>query len=219
MKSVLIASCLVTFVSTTVWAVPPSQMSEDFSGSVGNAGFDGGFGTIFFTNPGTGGVDGTDDGFLLVNSVATGNFGAADNGLIFSGLNVDYIDSGVTEIDFWLNDVGEFDDFEIHLSIGTRPGSIWTFTEGFVPANGEWNQFSVDLSDETLWTRTHGSEGTFEDALRNVSGFVFRHDNAPYTLLPNQTMGDLGIDNIALVPEPATLAILLLAGGWALRRR
>lgn len=200
-------------------ADPPPQLSENFDATVGNAGFGGGFGTMSHTNPGSGGVDGANDGFLLVDSFADGNFGAADNGPIFSGANVDYIESGITGVTFWLNDVGEADDFEIHLNIGTRPGNIWTYTEGFNPTNGQWTQHSVDLTDESLWTRTHGSDGTFEDALRNMSAFMFRHDNAPFMMTPDPTSGDVGIDNIALVPEPASLALLLVGCGCLLRRQ
>ncbi len=210
-------TCLI--LASTAIALPPPQFGENFDQSAGTAGFSGGFGTITYENPGTGGVDGVDDGFLLVTSFVSGNFGAADNGPTFTGSDVDYIENGITEITFWMNDVGEADNFEIHLSIGARPGNMWTYTEGFFPTNGEWNQFSVDLTDESLWTRTHGVTGTFEDALRNVTGFVFRHDNAPYTLLPDPTLGDLGIDNIALVPEPATLSLMIVTVGMISRRR
>lgn len=210
---------LVATLATPVLADPPAQTFEDFENEGDTAGFGGGTGT--YDNPGSGGVGGIDDGFLRISTDFETNFGAADFGEIFSGPDVDYIESGITGMTFWLNDVGEADDFEIHVSLGQLRDNIWTTTAGFVPGDNEWLEFKVDFTDESAWTRTHNrdSELTFQDAMRNVERILFRHDLPPFGQFPDQTDGDLGIDRIELTPEPTSVGLLLLGGLFALRRR
>lgn len=207
--------------ASPVLAGPPAQMSEDFQEFGETAGFGGGTG--IYDNPGTGGVGGADDGFLRVTSSPPETpafFAAADFGEIFSGFGVDYIESDITGMSFWLNDVGDPNDFEIHVLFGQLRINVWTTVAGFVPGDNEWVQFSVDFTDEAAWTRTHDRKPdlTFQDALHNVERILFRHDLPPFEHTPDPTFGDLGIDRIELIPEPATLGLLFI-GGWLLLRR
>ncbi len=211
---------VVAAFAIRVGAVPPAQTLEDFSS--GTSGFFGG--SESYSNPLTGGVGGVDDGFLRVANSIPFNLGTADFGHLFSGPDVDYEASGITGMSFWLNDVDQADDFEIHVSIGTGlfdgVANMWSTTLGFVPTHNEWRQFSVDFTDAGQWTQIHGTgEESFEEALRNVTKLMFRHDRAPIVSNPDGTSGELGIDRIRLTPEPATATCLLLGVALVLKRR
>jgi len=200
--------------SARAYADAPAQMFEGFTDG-STRGFGGGTGGYF--NPATGGVDGVGDGFLMISSSFDNRFAAADFGGLFTGPNVDYLASGVTGLEFWLNDVGQPDPFEIHVGFGVTPqagaSNIWFTRAGFQPVAGQWTRFTVDFTDPSQWIRTHGSAGTFEDALSHVTRLVFRHDVDPIVQSPDPISGDLGIDSIRLLPEPASALILLVGVG------
>ncbi len=187
---------------------------EDFPAERGTAGF---FSGANLSNPGTGGVGGEGDGFLLISLSSPGNFGAATDRTEFTG---NLLADGVTGFSFYLNDVGTSEDFEIHVGIGTPATSFWLYTQGFHPPENSWQEFFVDVRNEALWTRIQGTD-TFLSALQNSQRLLFRHDLPPLVGSPDPISGDLGIDRITVVPEPASLAPLLIAGllVYARRRR
>lgn len=150
-------------------------------------------------NPGSGGVDGPADGFLRVSTSFAGNHGARNIEPAYQG---DWIAAGITELTLWLNDVEADQAFEIHVLLSDGfVASTWQYNEGFVPPNGCWRQFRVDLTDAAKWTQTRG-EGTFEQVLRHVDRVTIRHDLAPYFDFPDGIVGELGIDHITLGPVP-----------------
>ncbi len=176
---------------------------DDFSGADTN-GWGGGVTT---TNPGTGGADGLGDGFLQLSVEESGNFGAFSNNLNYQG---DWSAAGITGVTFRLNDVGADESFEFHLLLSDQlggGGTTYQHNTGFDPPNGAWQQVSLSLSDPTQWTRIRGS-ASFEDVLGDVAAVHFRHDLVPHTASPDGIVGDLGIDDVSLVPEPATWAVL-----------
>lgn len=163
----------------------------------------------------SGGVGGDGDGFLKVANTQPIQFGTRTLAPEFAG---DLLADGVTGFSLWLKDVGEFDDFQIHVGVGTAFVNYWLYTVPFVPT-GEWTEFYVDLTDTANWERIIGLSGTFEEAMANCDRLLIRHDRAPFEQFPETKVGDLGIDRITVVPEPG--ALLLLAGGLPLllRRR
>ena len=217
---------LLTLATLAVWACPVHAgptvgFVEDFP-AVAGAGSWGGGASV--SNPGTGGYGGAGDGFLLVSTYTTptpgGNLGTRSSGPEYVG---DWIGAGVTQIRVWLNDVNAPDVLEIHASLGNvgefppSPPSFWQYNVGFIPPQGRWAEFVVDLTSAN-WTRTIGS-GTITDAFHNVSKLHFRHDLEPYQGPPDPVFGDVGIDHILLsnglvgvtprsitVPEPVQLA-------------
>ncbi|TVQ61874.1 MAG: hypothetical protein EA379_05940 [Phycisphaerales bacterium] len=189
---------------------------EDFVGAGNLGGFSGG--SSAYENPGTGGVGGVDDGFLLVRNDSPNNFGAADFAGNFSG---NWIANGVTGISFWLNDINNQDNPEIHFGLGIPFVNFWQYNPGFTPGHNEWTQFTIDLSnpDESQWTRIIG-DGSLVDALSDVQRILFRHDTAPFIQFPDLFEGEVGIDRILLIPSPGAAALLLLGlGAGAGRRR
>ncbi|MCH8273284.1 MAG: PEP-CTERM sorting domain-containing protein [Armatimonadetes bacterium] len=185
---------------------------EDFPAAGGTAGF---FSGATLSNPGTGGVGGAGDGYLLVTREFEGHFGAATMRTEFTG---DLIADGVTGFSLWLNDVGDNEVFEVHVGVGTANQNFWLYTVPFTPPDNEWGYFYADVTNAGAWTQIMGS-GTFEDALRNSNRLLIRHDLEPFVQHPDEIAGDLGIDQITVVPEPATLLALTGLVALALRRR
>lgn len=150
------------------------------------------------SNPGTGGVDGAGDGYLMLASAFAGNFGSRNGGDVYFG---DFNEAGITLISFYLNDVQSPESFSIHFLVtGGVPESTWQYDAGFTPPNNQWQRYSVDLTDQTKWTCTSGS-ATLAEVLGSVSRIHFRHDLPPYSQFPDPIAGTLGIDNIELASD------------------
>jgi len=161
------------------------------------------------SNPGTGGYLGAGDGYLLVSapSMSTNNLGTASFGPEFTG---NWTAAGITQVRVWLNDVGTDDPLEIHFSTGNG-ANFWQYNVAFLPPHNQWAQFTVDLTNSANWTRIIGFTGTFAQALSNVDRVHLRHDNAPFSQVPNPVTGDVGIDRLLLtngiVDVPAAGAV------------
>ncbi len=192
-----------------------------------NGGSDQGFSSsqTVVTNVASGGVGGAGDGYLSIDSAGfTVNLGAATSDADLTGCLSD-----VGTIQFSLNDIGADEALEIHVGFGVNGGgNFWQANAGFAPPNGSWQQFEVDLTDESQWTQTIGS-GSFADAKANANRFLIRHDNAPYMQIPDALDGDFGVDGITLVGiervpaatgwSLAGLALLCLIAGAAILRQ
>ncbi len=191
----LTGSCVVIglLLVRPTWAAEPGFV-EDFPAAGGIAGF---MPPFLLDNPGTGGVGGEGDGYLRTTREFAGNLGAATDRAEFNG---DLAADGVTGFGVYLNDVGIFDDLEIHVGVGTRFSNFWLYTEGFHPTNGEWTYFEVDLTDETKWTQIHGSGGDFFEAIALSQRLLFRHDLPPFVFDPDPVVGDFGIDRVTVLP-------------------
>ena len=193
---------------------------EDFNSGTG--GFGGGS-TV--TQVASGGVGGASDGFLQVSNAAPSNLGTFSQAAPLVGnLPADH----VTGYSFWLRDVGANNNHVIHVGIGTAFTNFWLSVPGFVPPDGTWQQFSVDVTDPSQWVQIIGS-GTFQQAVGNTTHLLFRHDLPPLMQNPDPASGDFGLDRIQVLPAPvpavsgpgrAALGALVVAlAALALHRR
>jgi hypothetical protein len=188
----LLIPCLAFPIA--VLAQPSAGFVEDFATTLGEFG-----GGDSYSNPGTGGVGGATDGFLLVERAKPFHFGTRSFAAAFTG---DYLAAGITKIRFALNDVGADQVFAIHFGIGAGGGNFWLYTTAFTPPENAWAEFEVDLTNEALFTRIRGS-GTFAEALSGATNILIRHDLPPLTDSPDDIAGELGIDHIQLIgPAP-----------------
>jgi hypothetical protein len=148
------------------------------------------------SNPGTGGVLGASDGYMLIETPVLGNWGAASGGTEYTG---NWHTPGITQVKVWLNDVGTDDLLEVHFSIGNTH-NFWQYNVGFLPPLHSWGQFTVDLTAAASFTQiiVNPPGGTFATALDTVERIHFRHDKAPYVQAPNTIVADGGIDEILL---------------------
>ncbi len=166
------------------------------------------------TNPETGGVGGLGDGYLKIAQLSSPfNFGSHNDEQNYAG---DWTAAGITHVSFFLNDVNTDENFSFHFLITGAEGdpggeSSWQYNTGFDPPNGDWQQYVIDLTGDANWTRIRGS-ASFADVLADVADAHFRHDLPPFIMSPNPIAGDIGIDNITLVPEPGSLTLLIGVG-------
>ena len=212
----MVAGCWVVILclASAARAVTPGFV-DDFS-APGTAGWSGSTGQ---SNPGTGGVGGAGDGFLRIANAFTSNFGSMNVGADYTG---DWTAAGITDVSFHLNDVDADQNLSFHFllsSPGGSAGTTWQHNTAFIPPNAQWQQFSVNLSNEADWTRIRGTL-SLAQVLQDVGTVHFRHDLAPYFANPDPIQAEIGVDNITLiVPEPSTAAIAAVFGCAALCRR
>jgi len=177
-------------IAATANASPTLGFHEEFNGG----GVDAWTGGSAPTNPGTGGVGGAGDGYLLLANPSPAHFGAFSADPAFVG---NWTTAGITQIRVYMNDVGAADDFQIHLALGSN-SNFWQRDAAIVPPHGQWAEFVIPLDGPTGWTRIIGTTGTFAQALTNVVKIHFRHDLPAFSQMPDDIAGDLGIDRILL---------------------
>ncbi len=191
-----------------------SPFTEDFTDGT-NRGWGGG---AFVSSPVTGGVGGAGDGFLRIATEEDAFLGSRNRGIEYAG---DYIAAGVTTIKLWLADIEGDQELDVHLAIGRRT-NLWLFNEGFAPT-AEWSEFTVDLTDKSLWTQIAGGDAglTFTDALSSADRMLIRHDPAPFAPVamgPDLITGEVGVDRIQFIPAPGS-ALPLIGLALVLARR
>lgn len=187
-----VAAAALLLAGASIHAATPCVMQQ-FSAANDLGGFGGG--SESYTNPGTGGVGGASDGFLIVGNSMIAFLGTFNNTPEFTG---DFLGAGVSRISFWMNHVSG-DPLEIHLVIGTAFGTVWQYNEPFVPVAGEWRKYSANISlNEADWTRILGG-GSLADALTSGDRLLFRNDFAPYGQFPDAVVAELGLDNVRLI--------------------
>ena len=173
-----------------VWGNPVPGFVEDWTGTE----LHGWAGNSVLSNPGTGGVGGSGDGFLIFSRTNSGHLGTASHGIEYGG---DWLAAGISLVRFRLKDVGAPDPLEIHFVLGVSQQNVWQYNLGFAAPDTGWAMFTVDLASPD-WTQIIGT-GSFADALQHVDSVHFRHDRAPYGQFPDNIAGDVGVDRLELV--------------------
>jgi hypothetical protein len=140
-------------------------------------------------------VGGDGDGFLQVGRTTSGHLGIRSFGSEYAG---DWSAASVTQVRFWLRDVGADETLEIHFGIGT-PLNFWQSDQGFIPPAGQWAEYLVDLTGPAGFTHIISLDGLdFDAALAAADRIHFRHDLSPYAQLPDPIIGDFGVDRVLL---------------------
>ncbi len=200
---------LAALLASPAAAGPTIGFVEDFAGAGNLSGWTS---SAENSNPGTGGVGGAGDGYLrTARSAFAGQLGAHST---FSEYIGDWIAAGADRIRLSLNDVGADQALEVHVSIG-NPSNFWQYNVGFIPPNGAWAEFTVDLTDSTAFTQIIDFAGgaTWSEALRAVDRVLVRHDLPPFTQTPNTILGEFGIDGIKIEASLIDVDALPVAGG------
>jgi hypothetical protein len=205
----ILAALILCFLAQQVHAVSVGQLA-DFqggttanwqNGAVGNA--------IAPVNVATGGPLGAGDRYLRI---ASDGSGAGGKLTVFNRDQWlgDYVAEGVTSIEVDLRNEGNV-ALSIRLAFKTGPGT--SGVGGFLsqtmllPVGSGWQHFSISLAPGALIPINNpGPWASFF-----IGEVRFIHQVGSSNLTGDNVVGRLGIDNIRVVPEPATLA--LFAGG------
>lgn len=182
-----------------------------------------GMGSSLFdpVNVPTGGPAGAGDNFLRAAAIGGGGAGSrlaiandaqwAGNYLGLDAIEMDVINLGGS--DLFLRLVFEDPLFGPPTNIAFSDNPI------LVPANSGWMHISFPIHPAAL----QAGLGSVLAALANTTVLRIYHsaaDNFPNPLFPiTPVVAALGIDNIALVPEPGLLALMGIGGAWAASRR
>jgi hypothetical protein len=204
--SSLVLASIVALAAPASAATP--GFVEDFSADTG------GFGVMgsTVTHVTTGGVGGAADPYISISNAGPMQLGSFSQALDLVGnLPAD----GVTGYSFWLRDTGANHNLEIHVGVGLAFSNFWLSVPGFVPPDGSWQQFSVDVTDPSQWVQIIGT-GTFQAALATTDRVLFRHDTPPLTQFPPSVAADFGLDRIQVLPVPADVPTISAPGHAAL---
>ena len=155
------------------------------------------------SNPRTGGVGGTGDGYLRIARAGfEGQLGAKNVNADYAG---NWLSGGADRVKFSLNDVDGDQNLEIHFVVGSQ-NSFWLYELGFIPPENKWVEFTVDLSDTASFTNIIDFTGqSFSEALTGVDRVQIRHDVAPFIQNPDLTIGDFGVDDFKI--ESTTVGV------------
>jgi hypothetical protein len=163
----------------------------------------------------SGGPLGNIDAYLDVASTGTGRANSkmiTYNAAQWTG---NYVTAGVTGITTQMADFGSsplFMRIAIQDSFGSEYGSS---TAVMLPADSQWHSVNFDMTPAGLTLIQGGSSAT--QALSNIGVLrILSAQNGP-SFMGDTIQATLGIDDIAAVPEPASLGSLLT--GLLLRRR
>lgn len=208
--SVCVVSVASLGIGGAAFAVQPGHI-QDFPIPGDLHGFSGG--SQVYDNPGTGGVGGAGDGYLIVRNNTVGRLGTLSLNFEYFG---DWITQGASGVSFYLQNGATPEALEIHFGIGNQ-NNFWQLSTGFIPT-AQWTLHTVDFLTPSNWVRTHGS-GTFQEALSAADRVHWRHDLAPYIPSPNAVAGDFALDRIMVLPAPGPLVLALGGLLVASRRR
>lgn len=210
MKCLRVAAVVVTLVASRTMAADTSFVQTWSSGTLA-----GWFSQAQLSNPGTGGVDGAGDGFLLIERTPddfAGPLGvhARDDAEVQAFLG-DYVAAGAVSVTGWFKNFGDT-PIEVHVGIAGGQfggGSRYMSVPGIaLPVGGGWVEGTFMISGNDLqWIGFGDPTETVEQLMTHVGGLVFRHDDSPIESMPPQYVGAFGIDNVKLngscVPQPA----------------
>lgn len=153
----------------------------------------------------SGGPMGVGDGFLQVTG--NGSFGPGGkivtlNAAQWSG---NYLAEGITAIEFDITNTGAT-DVEIGLRFEGSTGGLISLNTVSVPAGADWTRVSLPMDAASLT-----GPGNYIATMLNNFRLRIEDPRGPIS-------GQVGLDNITAVPEPATLGLLVI-GAALLRRR
>jgi hypothetical protein len=171
-------------------------------------------------NVATGGPGGADDNYLRVSAVGGGGAGSRLSVLNLSQWGGDYLAAGVGTIAM---DVRNFGNTDLYLRLliadpGAGPPQNVAITDSvLVGANTDWMRIMFNVSPGALTA----IDGTVNAALSGATELRIFH-NQDLAFPPPAVVAELGVDNIAAIPEPSTAILMgvgLLLTAARLRRR
>jgi len=205
-----LALALAAIVSPPAQAVDAGEI-DTFSGSL-EGWFAGGgpVGQVPPTPPqlvADGGPLGAGDSFLQLTGTGSQGAGGRLVGMNASQWAGDYLAAGINGIAMDVRNLGNV-DLTVRLYFEDPipgPPQNEAVSEGFLVPAGGWTHLLFDISPQALTVL----QGDASVLLANTT--VLRIFHSPVADFPGEPVaGVLGIDNIQAVPEPSTIALMLL---------
>lgn len=219
MKTALATVVLLVAITTPVPAALVVGQTDDFQDGTTQGWRSGVVNPNPPSNVATGGPLGAGDRYLQI--VSTGGVGPGSKLIAFNTAQWagDYLAAGVTGITMDLKNLGSSPlSMRIGLMSSTLQGSpgYVTSTAFPLPVDGNWHHAVFGLSAADL--TGINAPPALSTILSGTAELRILHSAGP-ALNGDNIVGSVGVDNIAAVPEPATL--LLISGGLlgVLRRR
>lgn len=160
-----------------------------------------------------GGPGGTGDAYMWLRAKGGGGPGSRLAVMNMDQWSGNYIAAGVTGISLWANNLGDT-DLTLRLLIESASSVVETTTGALLKGGSGWKaiNFSLMPSDLTVL------QGSATEALTNTVEVRLFH-NPDIGFPPPPVVASLGVDAVQAVPEPASLAALVLGLGILARRR
>ena len=166
----------------------------------------------------TGGPAGGGDNYLQLVAFGGNGPGSRIGAYNDNQWTGDYLGEGVTAIEADVRNFGSTGDLSLRLLFFGAGGNFTSTLSILLPNDGDWHHvvFGVTPADLT------SVDGGFDvnATLSGTNRLLIRHQAGPPggQFAGTVVIGELGIDNIAAVPEPTALA-LLVVGAFAIRKR
>jgi hypothetical protein len=145
----------------------------------------------------------------------------------------DYYSAGVTGIELDISNMSDSDVVYLRVALGNRAspqqtGGTWFISQFsiVIPTLSPWSRvlLPVNESDLTIVGNLTGEIGTdsYEETFSDIRNIRILSAAIPLGAIGDEFVGNVGIDNVAMVPEPSTVPMIGIGVGMLLlykRRR
>lgn len=143
----------------------------------------------------------------------------------------DYYGTGVTGLQLDIVNRSDLDVVYLRLALGNRaspqqPGGTWFVSKTAVvlPTLSSWTRVFLPIAESEMVVvgniMGESDRESFADTLGNIKNIRILSAAIPVGATGDEFIGNVGIDNVALVPEPSTLPLIGIGAGLlAFRQR
>lgn len=130
-----------------------------------------------------------------------------------------YISTGVTGLQLDLTNRSDSDDLFLRVALGNRAspqqsGGTWWLSKNAIQVDldTDWDGYFLPIAESEMVVvgniMGQSDNESFEDTLSDVRNIRILSASVPFGAIGDEFFGDVGIDNVALVPEPTTLPMI-----------
>lgn len=134
-----------------------------------------------------------------------------------------YITAGVNGINLDIVNMSSSDVVYLRILLGNRgnpqqSGGTWFLSETaiVIPAQSSWATVFLPLEENNM-TKVGNLMGqvgtdTYEETFENIQAIRIMSARSKFSVIGDEFLGVVGVDNISLVPEPSTMPLIGLGG-------
>lgn len=131
----------------------------------------------------------------------------------------DYMSTGVSGLQLDLANMSDSDEVFLRVALGNRAspqqsGGTWwvSKTAQIVPLESGWTSVFLPIAESEMVVvgniEGQSDNESFADTLSDIRNIRIISAAVPFGAIGDEFYGDVGIDNVALVPEPSTLPMI-----------